>query len=89
MSDSALSALQRGWTQFDRGAAEVVAGSMAPPASQPQDMVDVRSGSPIDAEPMLAGMRDMMLARVQISAGAALLHAYSANRQSLYEMLKP
>jgi hypothetical protein len=52
-------------------------------------MVNVRSqGSITEMEPMLAGVRDMMLARVQVGAGAELLHAYSEDRQTLYEMLK-
>jgi len=89
MSTSALSALQGGFTQLNKGAAEVVTATFADPTAQAQDIMDVRSGSPVDTEPMLSGMRDMMLAREQISAGAVLLHAYSENRQSLYELLKP
>lgn len=86
-----MAALQSGWSQMNRGAAEVVAAATASPGTPlPQDVVDIRSsGSPVDTEPMLAGIRDMMLARQQISAGAMVLHVYDENRQTLYDMLKP
>jgi len=90
ISDSALLALQRGSAQVNRGAAEIVSASTVTSSPDvPQDIVDIRSGSAVDTEPMLTGVRDLMLGRLQFEAGTVLLHAYSENRQSLYDMLKP
>ena len=88
IASSALTALQGGFASLDRGAAEMVAGTTTDPAQPAADIVDVRSGSIVDTEPMLAGIRDLMLARLQVGAGAAMLHAYQADRTSLYNMLK-
>ena len=90
ISSSAMSALQGGFSLLDRGAQEVNAATQpAEPGASPGDSVEIRStGSPIEGEPMLAGIRDLMLARMQVGAGAALLHAYNSDRQTLFEMLK-
>lgn len=87
ISTSASNALQSGFHLADRGAAEIVSATQTP--DTPTDTVDVRpTGSAIEAEPLLSGIRDLMLARIQVKAGAALLHAYSDNRQTLFDMLK-
>ena len=84
-----LNALQSGFALLDRGAAEVVnAGEDDASSTTATDSVDVRGATPANADPMLTGIRDLMLAKVQVRAGAALLHAYSENRQDLFDLLR-
>ena len=85
MADSTLNALRNGWSQMDRAAAEIVSATTDSP-TMPQDVVDIRSGgTPPD---LIAGMRDMMLARQQVSAGNFLLRTYRQNSEALLEMTK-
>lgn len=72
---------------MNQGAAEVVQGATDDPA-RPQDSLDLRSGSIMGTEPLLAGVRDIMLAKLQVGAGTALLHAYRDERESLFQMLQ-
>ena len=86
ISSSISDALQGGFALLNQGAAQVVSATQDSP--RPADTVEISTGSPIEAEPMLAGIRDMMLARVQAGAGAELLHAYNDDRRDLFDMLK-
>ncbi len=82
---------------LDRGAAEIVdgsspddsasnAGTPAASVSVGNDVAD--SGDGLGDE-MIGGVRDLMLAKLQIGGAAALLHAYAGNRNDLFEMLRP
>ncbi len=86
LSVSAQSALTGGFARLDRAATEIVgAFNSIPPAAT--DSVDIRSN--VDADPLLTGVRDLMLAKLQVGAGALLLHTYRDNRQDLFDMLRP
>lgn len=83
ISSSVATAFNSGFALLNKGAEEVLAGVQA------GDTVEIRGTcSPIEGEPLLAGIRDMMLARVQVKGGAALLHAYRENRETLFDLLK-
>jgi hypothetical protein len=89
ISTSVQNALSNGFRRLDTAAAEIVSASQASTHPTPSDTADVRSALTGTSDPLLSGIRDLMLAKLQIGAGAALLHAYRANRQDLFEMLRP
>ena len=90
LSTSALNALTNGFAKLDSAASEIVSAGQSPPDALQPNTVDLRSGiAGTDSDPVLAGIRDLMLAKIQVRAGAALLHAYRDNRQDLFEMLRP
>jgi hypothetical protein len=83
ISNSIATAFNSGFARLNQGAEKVLAGVRA------DDAVEISgAGSPIEGDPLLAGIRDMMLARMQVKGGAALLHAWRENRESLFDLLK-
>jgi hypothetical protein len=84
ISTSALNALTGGFNRLNRAAQE-----LASPAdlSPPTDSVELTGTTPGMSDPMISGMKDLMLAQLQVGAGALLLHAYSGDRQRLFDLL--
>ncbi len=86
ISTSPVHAIKSGLALLDRGAAELAGtGTMVADSG---DSVDVRSGDSVGFDPAISGIRDLFLARLEIGAGAVLMHAYRDNRLNLFEMLR-
>jgi hypothetical protein len=96
ITTSILAGMRNGFGTLDRGAAEIVDGTQPEPDATDSTTDSVQTGSPVDpsgqtvgsGDELLSGVRDLMVARLQIGGAVALLHAYNDTRQDLFEMLK-
>jgi len=88
LCSSVQNALGSGFLRLNHAAAEIVAASQSGAEAGAPDTLDVRSSISSTADPLLTGIRDLMLAKLQVGAGSALLHAYRENRNDLFEMLR-
>lgn len=95
ITSSILDGMRTGFGTLDRGAAELVDGTLSDSDDETSSpAATVSTGNPITSadasapDEVLSGVRDLMFARLQIGASAALLHAYNNDRNSLFEMLR-
>ena len=94
---SAQALFQDGTARLD-GAGNQIVGAAASDAAG-QANVPGAPGSPDSAElrpqlapgndPIAAGLVEMIRAQVEVSAGAALVHAYNRSMDDLFRMLDP
>ena len=98
---SAQTVLQDGFDRLNKAAVQIVGGALqntqapADGTGSPAgtgDIANLRpqlSDTPIGADPIASGLVESIRAQVEISAGAALVHAYSRSMDDLFNMLNP
>jgi len=84
--------MRNGFGTLDHGADEIVESTL--PGPDPTDststgnLVDSSGSTNESGDELLSGVRDLMLARLQIGGAAAMIHAYNDTRNDLFNMLK-
>ena len=85
ISASIQNAFTSGFARLDRAAAELTTMNDSPDPTTP-GLPPV--STPSVGDPAIQGIFDLMMAKVQIGAGALLLHQYSDDRRQLWDLLR-